>query len=112
MSSNRAALATPSRVHFWCPGCEAVHGISYADSKAVWAWNGSLELPTFSPSILVRLTHGNGLTREHPNYEEIEKVCHSFVNNGRIQFLNDSTHKLAGQTVDIPSWPYSDQDET
>jgi hypothetical protein len=32
-------------------------------------------------------------------------VCHSFVTDGRIQFLNDCTHPLAGQTVDIPEWP-------
>jgi hypothetical protein len=28
--------------------------------------------------------------------------CHSFVTDGRIQFLSDSTHALAGQTVDLP----------
>ena len=26
----------------------------------------------------------------------------------RIQFLTDSTHHLAGQTVDLPEWPYGD----
>jgi hypothetical protein len=31
-------------------------------------------------------------------------VCHSFVIDGRIQFLSDSTHVLAGQTVDLPKW--------
>lgn len=24
--------------------------------------------------------------------------------DGRIQFLNDCTHALAGQTVDLPDW--------
>jgi len=28
--------------------------------------------------------------------------CHSFVVDGRIQFLQDSEHELAGQTVDLP----------
>jgi hypothetical protein len=27
------------------------------------------------------------------------------VTDGRIQFLSDSTHKLSGQTVDLPDWP-------
>jgi hypothetical protein len=27
--------------------------------------------------------------------------CHSWVRAGRIQFLKDSTHKLAGQTVPL-----------
>jgi hypothetical protein len=31
-------------------------------------------------------------------------VCHSFVTDGRIQFLGDCTHALAGQTVDLPEW--------
>lgn len=29
-------------------------------------------------------------------------VCHSFVRDGRIQFLADCTHAMAGQTVDLP----------
>ena len=31
-------------------------------------------------------------------------VCHSFVRNGRIEFLGDCTHGLAGKTVDLPKW--------
>jgi len=34
----------------------------------------------------------------------IPSVCHSFVTDGRIQFLTDCTHALAGQTVDIPDF--------
>lgn len=30
------------------------------------------------------------------------QVCHSYVTNGRIQYLGDCTHELAGQTVDLP----------
>ena len=26
-------------------------------------------------------------------------VCHSFVNDGQVQFLDDCTHELAGQTL-------------
>jgi hypothetical protein len=32
-------------------------------------------------------------------------VCHVFVENGKIRFLDDCTHELAGKTVDIPVWP-------
>ena len=28
--------------------------------------------------------------------------CHSFVRDGKIRFLADSYHELAGQTVDLP----------
>lgn len=58
-----------------------------------WAWNGDLTLPTLSPSILCRWTHGEA---HEP------RCCHSFVRNGRIEFLSDCTHALAGQTVDLP----------
>jgi hypothetical protein len=52
-----------------------------------------MEAPTFTPSILVRYSWSDG-----------PRVCHSFVTGGRIQFLEDCTHHLAGQTVDLPDW--------
>lgn len=55
-----------------------------------WSWNGDVDKPTIKPSILTR-----GGNEDHPI------VCHSFVNDGKIQFLSDSTHELAGQTVDL-----------
>jgi len=54
----------------------------------VWEFNGDVDKPTFSPSILVR----------HHEWT-VEKVCHSFVRDGKIEFLNDCTHELAGKTV-------------
>lgn len=59
----------------------------------VWQWNNSLDLPTISPSLLARWTEGE---------QHTPKVCHSFVRDGRIEFLTDCTHALAGQTVDLP----------
>ena len=41
-------------------------------------------------------------------FDSMETVCHSFVNNGRIQFLLDCTHHLAGQTVNLP--PFNEED--
>jgi len=73
---------------FWCPGCECSHGI-WTEGPHKWEWNGSLNKPTFTPSIKVGFD------------PEGRKICHSFVNNGRIQFLTDSWHKLKGQTVDL-----------
>lgn len=93
------------RVYFDCPGCKCSHCISIPG----WTWNGSEESPTFSPSILVRGTVP--ITDEECQRimagEKIEPkplVCHSFVRDGRIEFLGDCTHELAGQTVDVPSW--------
>lgn len=40
------------------------------------------------------------------NVEPTPKICHSFITDGEIQFLNDCTHKLAGHTVDLLEWDY------
>jgi hypothetical protein len=48
-----------------------------------------------------RLEHDELLA--HPVYGE---RCHVFITNGQIQFLDDCTHALKGQTVPIPAWPY------
>ena len=109
----RAKKAEPNRVHFWCPGCDDVHGIHTGPDG--WTWNGDLDLPTFTPSLLVHMTKWHGTFEEHgkwtrPTHANVEPggqaTCHSFVTDGRIQFLGDCTHHLAGQTVDLPEWPY------
>jgi len=40
----------------WCPGCDRLHPFRLApgDERGVfWEWDGNLERPTFSPSLLV-----------------------------------------------------------
>lgn len=79
---------------FWCPGCKRMHGIWLKDrpnliNGAWWDWNGDLVKPTFTPSIL-----GFGPPR-----------CHCFVTDGKIQFLSDCEHALAGQTAPLPADP-------
>lgn len=74
-----------------CPACGNGHLFytSY-NGKPAWTFNGNLENPTFSPSMLV-YAHS-------PN----QKRCHSFVRDGKIQFLDDCEHGLKGQTIDLP----------
>lgn len=99
------------RVHFWCPGCDHVHGV-VVDAPESWTWNGDLEQPTFNPSILVHPhqtfvdgdLEGDALTA--PENITTTPLCHSFVPEGRIEFLGDCTHELASTTVDLPPWPY------
>ncbi len=106
------------QLFFMCPGCKQVHAVKYCgDVGPRWAWNNNVEKPTFAPSILVR---GIALTnkgnrdmevwrdsccpkRDQP-FESVETICHSYVTHGQIQFLTDSTHELAGQTVDLPEF--------
>ncbi len=52
-----------------------------------------------SPSVLVQ---GNRYGDEK-NWR-ILSVEHSFIKDGMIEFLGDCTHKLAGQTVDLPEF--------
>lgn len=96
---------------FKCPGCHSTHGIKVGEGSGPrWTWNGNAEAPTFTPSILVQgveqLTDEQyaAYLRGEPLPEPTPLVCHSFVTDGRIQFLGDCTHELANQTVAIPEW--------
>lgn len=74
----------------YCPGCRELHLINVKkpnSSNAQWTWNGNAEKPTFHPSI-----NRVGL-------------CHYFIRGGMIEFCADSTHKLAGQTIELPDIP-------
>lgn len=98
---------------FWCPGCKQMHVVNSG-----WEFNGNYERPTFRPSILV--TGGHYLSNyvpgkpcwctyndEHPDdpYKFHCERCHSYVTDGRIEFLKDSSHDLAGQTVELEPSP-------
>ena len=77
-------------VGFWCPGCGCGHILTINGRRnlanATWTWNGSLDAPTFTPSV------------------NVVGYCHSFVRDGAIQYLADCRHSLAGQTVPLPDW--------
>lgn len=81
------------RLMWWCAGCDEPHAID-----GTWSFNGDVDKPTFQPSVLV-----TGYSRH-----SVERRCHTFVTDGRIQYLNDCSHSLAGQTLDMPEWPYCD----
>jgi len=89
---------------FRCPGCGCAHGVSNQ-----WQYNGNHDSPTITPSIRVRAA-------KWPTDDEqarilagekiklLPTICHSFVTDGKIQYLSDCTHELAGQTVELPEW--------
>lgn len=72
-----------------CPACKCVHGFN--TSPGGWTFDSNIDKPTISPSLLVKYYRG----------EEVHKICHSFVREGKIQYLSDCTHELAGQIVDL-----------
>ena len=100
------------RVIIICPACRDVeisrgytdpadggvageHAVPFSGERA-WSFNGDLARPTLSPSLLLTYTHVGA----------DKFVCHSFVRAGRIEYLPDCTHPFAGQTVDLPEWPF------
>jgi len=89
---------------FLCPGCDALHAVRVGSSEGPsWTFNGDPERPTFSPSILVTkpLEYMRPKDAVAANDSEPE-VCHSFIEDGFIRFLADSTHTLSGLTVQLP----------
>lgn len=82
---------------FRCPGCKTGHMVKVGTDG--WTFNGNGDAPTFTPSVFVNY---DGSCPGVPR-------CHSFVTDGQIQFLTDSTHELAGQTVPLPDFPGSDE---
>lgn len=66
-------------------------------------WDADVNAPTFSPSIRTFTNVGED-GRRMPDGQE-RTLCHSFVRTGKIEFLSDCAHALAGQTVDLPDWP-------
>lgn len=109
-------------VGFICPGCgqvhvcptEKYHSGNDAASEHWWGFNDNFDQPTFTPSLLWRSGHyAHPPTPEHPYCwhnpapgvepkPEWCYQCHSFVTDGRIQFLGDCSHSLASQTVELP----------
>lgn len=79
---------------FWCPGCDEAHSVPIVGPNA-WSWNKMRETPSLSPSLLV-------------HNDTAKRRCHSYVIDGRIKYLDDTMHALAGQTVNIPEWPYAE----
>jgi len=86
---------TQAKEHYgwsiYCSGCKRSHEI---DKR--WSFNGDYVKPTFRASLLCKWDMSkHGL----PN-----KVCHSFITDGKIQYLDDCTHELKGTTVDLEAF--------
>lgn len=75
---------------FNCPACGYAHVF---DGR--WKFNGDVEKPTFSPSLLV-----------HANQNASRPRCHSHVADGKIAYCADSEHAMKGQTVDLPDFAW------
>lgn len=78
-----------------------MHHVVPIDGPTAWGFNDDLERPTLTPSVLVNGIRGTSTeewNRRNPR-------CHTFVRDGRIKFLSDCEHELAGQTVPMEQIP-------
>lgn len=75
-------------LYFHCPGCNTTHTLN-----STWEYNGDPNNPTIRPSILVTWNHIDEQFR-----------CHSYITDGNIEYMKDSTHSLAGKTVPLPEF--------
>ncbi len=78
----------------WCPACEEMHPL-----PDTWAFNGNLEVPSFTPSF----KHG-------PTNAATNAICHYTLTDGILTYHNDCTHTLVNQVVPLPDLPLELQD--
>lgn len=71
---------------YWCEGCSYEHAFALKSEGGNHDFNGDLNVPTISPSLLERYSG---------------HVCHSFIKAGVIKYENDCTHHLKGQTMQL-----------
>lgn len=98
-------------IALWCPACSDYHHLS-----DLWTWDKNEEFPTINPSIKVM---GKQWEKESPFYKPAFidvpyagiTVCHSYVKNGKWEYLPDSNHTLSGQTVSVVPIPEDDDDD-
>lgn len=78
---------------FWCPGC----GRGHVYQTPRWTFDGNVDYPTFSPSLLMFTTELGSNVRK--------TECHLFVKAGMMAYCSDNPHTYNGQTMpmlDIP----------
>lgn len=97
---------------FRCVGCGDWHVIPTRGEKP-WGFNGNVDRPTFTPSLMVYSGHYYPFyktatcwctyRKDHPDLKNLPSCyrCHSTITDGRQMFYLDSTHGLAGQTVEM-----------
>ena len=86
---------TKGQYSFWCSGCKCRHYIwtkNEGYDHPIWEFNGDLNNPTVHPSVLVTYPVGG-----------VNNICHSFIRDGKIEYLSDCTHELAGKTIEMES---------
>lgn len=91
-------------------------GRSTREGTGGWNWNGSVDSPTLNPSVLTINGHFMAdhsgrcwcdYNREHPDDQKVFECfrCHTWITDGKAQFLEDCSHQYRGQTLDLLDVP-------
>lgn len=82
-------------VRVFCPGCQEPHVLP-TSGEVFWSFNGDMESPGFRPNLLISAFKVVGT--------QVVRVtkCHSNIRAGRIEYLLDSDHDLAGESIELP----------
>lgn len=102
-------------VAYRCPGCKHIHVLNVTVGRPRPTWSSTVADSglTLQPSVHAKTGHYCPGEKQSPNCwlcndaaasgdpDSSCGVCHHYVRDGKIQFLPDCTHALAGQTVDM-----------
>lgn len=81
----------PTMYQYWDVATQLPNAFWVGGDRLSWNYNEDDERPTVSPSIL-------NTTRE--GFRN-----HVFIRDGKITYLSDCTHEMAGCTVDMVDFP-------
>lgn len=99
---------------FYCLACQQRHVVGLG-----WQFNGNLDKPSFTPSVVVRLGHyltGDATTchcawsRRFPRQGPEPRpcvLCHSVITDGMITYTSDCSHAFKNRTIPLPELPRS-----
>lgn len=102
----------------FCPACNTTHAFprdnhSFNESEQKPTLYPGLRLATkytappeskpadMEPGDYAKAVKAHG--ERHDEADPTQTICHLIVNNGEIQYLGDCTHKMVGQTIDLPA---------
>ncbi len=101
---NNKLRNTETGIAHFCPACKEPHiYTTKPGGRVCWSWNGNIDSPAFTPSMLI--LRGKFADPNFVGKSSKSDVCHYFLTDGKLKFCSDSTHELAGKTVELPDWP-------
>ena len=90
--TEKLRLVTTNIFKHWCTGCNTSHDIDiFKESHRCWDFNGSIDYPTFRPSMKV--------------YSGDQIICHYNLVEGVIHYLGDSLHEMSGKSIALANLP-------